>query len=72
MIRTPVAHIDDLSLEYMGHGEKLAVEFARLGPLIGLEPLGCSLAVGPSGKTVFPAPRLRGLAGGLLRRGRLR
>jgi uncharacterized cupin superfamily protein len=54
MTRSPVTHIDDAPLEHMGHGEKFSVDFARLGPLIGLEQLGCSLAVVPPGKTAFP------------------
>ena len=53
-MKPPVTHIDDAPLEHMGHGEKFSVDFARLGPLIGLEQLGCSLAVVPPGKTAFP------------------
>lgn len=47
MTRSPVAHIDDVALEHIGHGEIFSADLARLGPLIGLEQLGCCLTIAP-------------------------
>ncbi|MAC90174.1 cupin domain-containing protein [Maricaulis sp.] len=54
MVRNPVTHIDDAPLENLAHGETFSADLARLGPLIGLQQLGCCLTVVPPGKTAFP------------------
>lgn len=56
MTRTPVTHIDDVALEHIGHGEIFSADLARLGPLIGLEQLGCCL-------TIAPMPPSRSISG---------
>lgn len=54
MSRSPIIHIDDVPLENLAHGETFSADLARLGPLIGLEQLGCCLTIVPPGKTAFP------------------
>lgn len=50
----PVVNIADLELMDRGHGEKFALKWGRIGPLIGAEQLGCALHVVPAGKRAFP------------------
>ncbi|OLF73097.1 hypothetical protein AWH62_09125 [Maricaulis sp. W15] len=54
MTRSPITHIDDAPLESLAHGETFSADLARLGPVIGLEQLGCCLTIVPPGKTAFP------------------
>ena len=39
----PLANLADLDLQAQGHGEGLAAQIARIGPLIGADKLGCTL-----------------------------
>jgi len=50
----PVAHIDDVPVRELAHGEKFAAQLGRIGPLVGMEQLGCMLTVVPPGKRAFP------------------
>ena len=50
----PMVNIVDIPLVDRGHREKFAVQWGRVGPLIGLTGLGCALHVVPPGKTAFP------------------
>jgi uncharacterized cupin superfamily protein len=53
----PVCNIADVQLSERGHGDKFAVKWGRIGPLIGLTGLGCALHVVPPGKRAFPMHR---------------
>jgi uncharacterized cupin superfamily protein len=50
----PVVNIDDVPLLDRGHGEKFALKWGRVGPLIGAQRLGCALHVVAPGKRAFP------------------
>ncbi len=51
---SPVANIADLALASFGQGESYGCMRARLGPLVGLEKIGCSLVVLEPGKKAVP------------------
>jgi uncharacterized cupin superfamily protein len=50
----PVVNIADVPLLDRGHGEKFALKWGRIGPLVGAKGLGCALHVVPAGKRAFP------------------
>ncbi|HTT01725.1 MAG TPA: cupin domain-containing protein [Steroidobacteraceae bacterium] len=50
----PVINIRDVPLADRGHGARFQVKFGRIGPLVGVTKLGCSLHVVPPGKRAFP------------------
>ena len=49
-----VVHLPDVELTPESHGEKFAFRDARLGPMIGMRQLGCTLTVVPPGKRSCP------------------
>ena len=49
-----VVHLPDVELTPESHGEKFASRDARLGPMIGMRQLGCTLTVVPPGKRSCP------------------
>jgi uncharacterized cupin superfamily protein len=53
-VKKPLVNISDVPMVDRGHGEKFAVKWGRIGPLIGLAGLGCAVHVVPSGKSAFP------------------
>jgi uncharacterized cupin superfamily protein len=57
MTASPIVNIDDVPLTDRRHGEKFAVKWGRVGPLIGLTGLGCAVHVVPPGKRAFPFHR---------------
>jgi len=52
-----VINIDELPLVHRGNGKQFAVKWGRLGPLVGLNRLGCAVHVVPPGKKAFPFHR---------------
>ena len=64
MATPPIVNIEEVTLAEQFRGPKgfpeampekaMGIMTARLGPLLGAERLGCSLAVVPPGKTMFP------------------
>ena len=50
----PVASLSDVQSKVRGNGKKFEFQQARIGPLIGLEKLGCGLITVPPGKIAFP------------------
>lgn len=54
MSKEPVIHVDEVPLEDFGHGENFAAQLGRIGPLVGMEQLGCMLTIVPPGKKAFP------------------
>ena len=57
MTQTPIVNLDDVPLMDRGHGEKFAVKWGRVGPLVGSTGLGCAVHVVPPGKRAFPFHR---------------
>jgi uncharacterized cupin superfamily protein len=57
MTASPIVNIDDVPLTDRSHGEKFAVKWGRVGPLIGSTGLGCAVHVVPPGKRAFPFHR---------------
>ena len=57
MSDTPTVNIDDVPLTERRHGEKFAVKWGRVGPLVGSTGLGCAVHVVPPGKRAFPFHR---------------
>jgi uncharacterized cupin superfamily protein len=53
----PVMNIADVPMVERGNAKKFAVKWARVGPLLGLESLGCAVHVVPPGKRAFPFHR---------------
>ncbi len=52
-----VVNLDDVPLLDRGNGKRFAVKWGRVGPLIGLNRLGCAVHVVPPGKSAFPFHR---------------
>lgn len=52
--QAPVVHLDAVPLRDWGHGEGFAARLGRIGPLIGMQLLGCQLHVVPPGRAAFP------------------
>jgi len=50
----PVVSLSDVQSKVRGNGKKFVFQQARIGPLIGLEKLGCGLITVPPGKVAFP------------------
>jgi uncharacterized cupin superfamily protein len=57
MTQTPVINMADVPLMDRAHGEKFAVKWGRVGPLVGSTGLGCAVHVVPPGKRAFPFHR---------------
>ena len=57
MTAAPIVHIDDVPLADRARGDKFAVKWGRVGPLVGLAGLGCAVHVVPPGKRAFPFHR---------------
>jgi uncharacterized cupin superfamily protein len=57
MTQGPIVNIDDVPLMDRRHGEKFAVKWGRVGPLVGSTGLGCAVHVVPPGKRAFPLHR---------------
>jgi uncharacterized cupin superfamily protein len=57
MSASPIVNIDDVPLMERGHGEKFAVRWGRVGPLVGSTGVGCAIHVVPPGKRAFPFHR---------------
>jgi uncharacterized cupin superfamily protein len=53
----PVVNIADVPLVERGNAKKFAVKWARVGPLLGLQGLGCAVHVVAPGKRAFPFHR---------------
>lgn len=52
-----VINIDDVPLVNRGNGKQFAVKWGRVGPLLGLNGLGCAVHIVPPGKKAFPFHR---------------
>jgi uncharacterized cupin superfamily protein len=57
MTAKPIVNIDDVPLMDRKGGEKFAVHWGRVGPLVGCTGLGCAVHVVPPGKRAFPFHR---------------
>src|SRR5262249_27653055 len=57
MTEKTVINIDDVPLMDRGNGKQFAVKWGRVGPLVGLNGLGCAVHVVPPGKKAFPFHR---------------
>ena len=57
MTEKTVINIDDVPLVDRGNGKKFAVKWGRVGPLVGLNGLGCAVHIVPPGKKAFPFHR---------------
>jgi len=52
-----VINLDEVPLADRGNGKQFAVKWGRVGPLVGLNGLGCAVHVVPPGKKAFPFHR---------------
>ena len=50
----PIMNHADAPTKTGGNGDKFAFTQCRIGPLIGLQKLGCSLYIVPAGRVAFP------------------
>jgi uncharacterized cupin superfamily protein len=57
MTEKTVINIDEVPLVDRGNGRQFAVKWGRVGPLLGLNSLGCAVHVVPPGKKAFPFHR---------------
>ena len=57
MSEKPVINVNDVPLTDRGNGKSFAVKWGRVGPVIGLNALGCAVHVVPPGKKAFPFHR---------------
>jgi uncharacterized cupin superfamily protein len=53
----PVMNIGDVPLADRGNGKSFVLKWGRVGPLLGLDGLGCAVHVVPRGKRAFPFHR---------------
>jgi uncharacterized cupin superfamily protein len=53
----PILNIADVPLTERGNSGAFVVKWGRVGPLLGLQALGCALHVVPAGKKAFPFHR---------------
>ncbi len=53
----PVVNIADVALQERGHGETFKFKMGRVGPMVGLTGLGCTIHVVPPGKRAWPFHR---------------
>jgi uncharacterized cupin superfamily protein len=54
MTDKPLINIDNVKMTSRQHGTSFAAEVCRIGPLIGLKSLGCTLHVVAPGKRAYP------------------
>jgi uncharacterized cupin superfamily protein len=57
MSEKPVINVNDVPLTDRGNGKSFAVKWGRVGPVLGLNALGCAVHVVPPGKKAFPFHR---------------
>ncbi len=57
MTEKTVINIDDVPMVDRGNGKQFAVKWGRVGPLVGLNGLGCAVHIVPPGKKAFPFHR---------------
>ena len=57
MSQKVVINIVDVPLMERGNGKAFVAKWGRVGPLLGLEGLGCAVHVVPPGKAAFPLHR---------------
>jgi uncharacterized cupin superfamily protein len=57
MTEKTVINIDDVPLMDRGNSKQFAVKWGRVGPLVGLNGLGCAVHVVPPGRKAFPFHR---------------
>jgi len=57
MTEKTVINIDDVPVVDRGNGKQFAVKWGRVGPLVGLNGLGCAVHIVPPGKKAFPFHR---------------
>ncbi len=50
----PVVNMADVPTQELRHGETFQATMARIGPLLGLQQLGCQITSVPPGKCAFP------------------
>jgi len=55
--KKPVMNIADVPLADRGNGKSFVLQWGRVGPLLGLDGLGCAVHVVPPGKRAFPFHR---------------
>ena len=49
-----IVNINDVSLDERKHGNRFAAKVGRVGPIVGMTQLGCTLHVVPPGKRAYP------------------
>ena len=52
--KLPIIHIDAVEQTEFGHGEGFSARFGRLGPLLGMKKMGCTLVELEPGKKAWP------------------
>jgi len=55
--KKPIVNIDDAPMNDVGNGRQFVARVGRVGQLLGLNALGCSVTVVPPGKRAFPFHR---------------
>jgi len=57
MTRSPVVSVSDLPRQSFGNGGRFGAEFARIGPVVGMQQLGAMYTVVEPGMRAFPFHR---------------
>ena len=52
--KLPVIHIDEIETIYSGHGNEFAANTGRLGQILGMQKMGCTLVELEPGKKAWP------------------
>ena len=52
--KLPIIHIDAIDKTAFGQGDDFAARLGKLGPLLGMEKLGCTLVELDPGKKAWP------------------
>ena len=52
--KLPIIHINAIKRNEIGHGENFSARFGRIGPMLGMQKLGCTLVELEPGKKAWP------------------
>ena len=52
--KPPGIHIDSIETSEFGHGDSFSARFGRIGPLLGMKKMGCTLVELEPGKKAWP------------------
>ena len=52
--KPPIIHVDSVETSELSHGDSFSAQFGRVGPLLGMNKMGCTLVELEPGKKAWP------------------